>query len=100
MRTEETHALLGNSSKLEQRDHLETERTQSFLCQLGHFFLESRSFLPATIGQQIPIPSLQLMSTTNSIQHLLSRFQAKVICIVQAEHTSSFAQLVIRQAFE
>lgn len=59
-----------------------------------------RRFLPATIGQKITIPSLELMRTTDSIKNLLPRFQAKMICIVQAEHTPRFAQLVICQAFE
>lgn len=36
MRTEETHTLLGDSGKLEQRDHLETDG-QETLRQLCHF---------------------------------------------------------------
>lgn len=55
---------------------------------------------PSAVGQQIPIPPLQLMCSTHCIQYFLPRLQPKMICVIQTEHTPCFSQLIVGQAFK
>lgn len=96
VRAEEPHTFFSNLGQLEKRHHLETAHiTRSAWASLRNVLI-----LPSAVGQEIAIPSLQLMSSAYCVEHFLARFQSEVICIVQAEHAPCIAQLVVCQAFE
>ena len=56
--------------------------------------------LPTTVCEYIAIPSLEPMCTADSIQSLLSRFETKMIGVVEAELAACFRQLMGSEAFK
>lgn len=55
---------------------------------------------PATVGQNIVIPSLELVGAANGVQHGLSRLQSQMICIVQTQSTAGLLELFGRETLE
>lgn len=80
MGREEADALLGDVGQRQEADHLEASSDfspDSELCTLT-------GDLPATICEDVVIPSLEFMSTTHGIKDILARLEAQVVCVVQA----------------
>lgn len=55
---------------------------------------------PATISQDIVIPSLQFVSSADGVQHGLTGLQPQMICIVQTQPTARLLQLFGCQALQ
>lgn len=56
--------------------------------------------VPATISKKIVIPSLKLVRASYSIKDFLTRLQAEMVGVVEAETASSCLELFGGKAFE
>jgi hypothetical protein len=55
---------------------------------------------PSTISQDIVIPALELMCSSNALQDILPRLQTQMIRVIQTQPASRRLQLLWSQAFE
>lgn len=61
--------------------------------------IEGYNVVPSTVSQQIPVPLLKLMCSSNGIQNLLSRLQTQMVCVIQAQLASCLSKLLGSQPF-
>lgn len=56
--------------------------------------------VPAAVSEDIVIPSLEFVSAAYGIEHILTRLQSQVICIVQTQPAARLFKLLWRDSLQ